>query len=281
MAVTLTYVGEGNSYGSGNISISGITASVGDILILCTAGDFKVHSVIGNVHPPRFYESIVSDNSGNTIAQLHYGIVVSALSNEALWFNIETTDGETGATVLYKVTGLEKDPQNSQSTTYDTDTYYSIGSNGTTGIWKAGFDVILEPGVAIGGFSAYLKSTGSPTGTVYGRVYNATTGVLVHDFGSKDISSDISGTIAEISFTSGSFVPGRDVPYRFAIEYSGGDASNYLDYARVNDYRPNSRIKYGHSHLYRYMGSPGAWSSPALDNIPLSVLNLAFSQHKS
>jgi len=82
-------------------------------------------------------------------------------------------------------------------------------------------------GESITGISAWIKKSGSPTGTLYFRAYDSG-GSLVATFGSLDVSTLTTSFVEE---SSGTVTDTRTVAVgdRFLVEYSGGDASNYVE----------------------------------------------------
>tara|TARA_R100000501_G_C2534909_1_gene56220 strand:- start:46 stop:549 length:504 start_codon:yes stop_codon:yes gene_type:complete len=77
----------------------------------------------------------------------------------------------------------------------------------------------------------HLKKTGSPTGTMYVRIYNSS-GTAQFTFGSKDVST-LTGTTTSYQFenATGYTLQANDV---LASSFTGGDASNYVRTTKQN-----------------------------------------------
>ena len=113
----------------------------------------------------------------------------------------------------------------SKNTTYD---LYS-GGNTKAGIkkavqaWTAGYTIPLTT------TKFWLSKTGSPTGTLTATVRD-TTGATLHGTATTtlDVSTLTTGAV-EKSFTfDGSWEMTQSATYHFMVEYSGGDAANYV-----------------------------------------------------
>lgn len=93
--------------------------------------------------------------------------------------------------------------------------------------------------------NAMLSKSGSPTGSVYAKLYataaGAPTGAALATSDAIDVST-LAATAAEIEFTfSGSYYQmASGTAYAVSIEYAGGDSSNYLQVHKSND----SNIEY-------------------------------------
>jgi hypothetical protein len=134
------------------------------------------------------------------------------------------------------------------STDLDTyDNYYQLGGSYNTGI---GQSFTVGKGHSLNGVYVNLRKIGSPTGTVTCRIYyasgiigsSAVPGNLLAEFGTKSaslitaydpsIDSDDYNPVALLSVDGISPVWLQpSVPYVMTIEYSGGDASNYIQAA--------------------------------------------------
>ena len=77
----------------------------------------------------------------------------------------------------------------------------------------------------------HLKKTGSPTGTMYVRIYNSS-GTAQFTFGSMDVST-LTGTTVSYQFenATGYTLQANDV---LASEFTGGDSSNYVRTTKYN-----------------------------------------------
>ena len=80
------------------------------------------------------------------------------------------------------------------------------------------------------GLDVWLSKTGSPTGTVSAKLYNSLGDTLLSTATTTyDISTDILSNATKKRFTfPGTYGLAADTSYIIAVEFSGGDASNYL-----------------------------------------------------
>jgi len=139
------------------------------------------------------------------------------------------------------------------------------------GTWYGGGSregVQFETGHTLIGVSAtkatvHSKKVGSPTGTMYFRIYNPA-GTLQFTFGSKDVST-LTTSVVSYQFDSGSSytIQGYDI---LVLDFTGGDASNYVTTTKNNtsgftneryvDYPSDSAFRYqtltGNSYCVTY-----------------------------
>ena len=93
----------------------------------------------------------------------------------------------------------------------------------TTSSWTAGYTIPIID------FYIWLSKYGSPTGAITAKVWNGTTGAVVATSSTSLDAGDLTTTSVRKNFTFLStdlLSPSTD--YYFGVEFSGGDASNYV-----------------------------------------------------
>ena len=106
--------------------------------------------------------------------------------------------------------------------------YNGYGGGTREGVqWKGSHTLIGKSAVKA---TVHSKKVGSPTGTMYYRIYN-TSGVLQHTFGSKDVST-LTTRVQSYQFESSAYtIQDHDI---LVLEYTGGDSSNYVTTTKEN-----------------------------------------------
>ena len=114
------------------------------------------------------------------------------------------------------------------------------------------------------GCSAWLKKTGSPTGTGYFRAYDSG-GSLVATFGSVDVST-FTGSYVE--YSSGIVTDSRTIATddRIVFEYTGGDGSNYVSIENAASCLYDCPA----STIYVKYSLAGSWHSVASNDLHMS-----------
>lgn len=160
---------------------------------------------------------------------------------------------------------------NSYSET-NANTYYSLYNGSTTRVGQS----YLAVAAIIGSAKFYLKKFGSPTGTCVARLY-AHSGT----FGTSSVATGVplatSYTLDVSTLTTTAALYEFGFPYRYnttatnfviAIEYSGGDASNYLQVG----YDSSSPTHGGNATTYN-----GTWSAVSTADLTFYVNNFTFA----
>jgi len=130
-------------------------------------------------------------------------------------------------------------------------TWYGGGSR--EGVqFKTGHTLI---GVSATKATVHSKLVGSPTGTMYFRIFN-TSGTLQFEFGSKDVE-ELTEEVVSYQFNSGSSytIQADDI---LALDFTGGDASNYVTTTKQNatGYTNEEFVDYDGS-AFRYQATKG------------------------
>ncbi|MGW8177391.1 MAG: hypothetical protein ACWGQW_01125 [bacterium] len=240
--MTITNLGTASNKSGTNVTLS-VSASAGDWILVLAAGDAYSHRVYC---PDGLFADIASvSNSGNVETRAYLRKLNSALSTQDITLDVISASSTANVMTVYKITdlyGTSSFP--AYTSTVDTINLYS-GS--TTRVANA---IWLAP-CTITRTDFYITAhTGSPTGTVYARIRDASDDSIVGTLESVDATDARFDLTGFCQFT-GSVTISTAGYYYITFEFAGGDSSNYMTVHSDGD----------PGHWGTYYTYSGSWST--------------------
>lgn len=259
--MTITVTPKGTSAGTGTRTVGSLSFSAGDSVVIGVASDVGVSSYYGvelldgtTVIRRLTTATYKLANSGNVVAEIFYfSCLTSAEATviDTIKVYPDTPASDEIAISIYSLTELFWDfNENSSGNTTAT---LPVGNGTVTRVGNLYYNILPQ----VWTYNiAKLSKTGSPTGTLYFRVRNFSDDSIVGTFGSIDVST-LTTTPTDYQLLDDVSVTTRG-HYYLTVEYSGGNASNYVNVTRVSSLQGGG---YPYCIGQRYTGS--AWAHDA------------------